>query len=248
MSSLYLDESLTDADLKVGRVVTISGTEAHHAVSVSRVRVGERVLIGNGAGTQAETVVEEIAPKLLTCRVESVTSRPLNAPRLLLVQSLAKGDRDERAVESATEVGVDEIYPYQAHRSVSRWNKEKADRGRERWQKLAREAAKQSLRHRVPEVRELLQMNDLCELARSSLLLVLEPSVTRRLSDVDATQLQATTKVALIVGPEGGFDQTELQALEAVGAELVCLGETVLRTSTAGVAALSIVNAKLGRW
>lgn len=248
MSSLYFDESLTEADFGVGRVVTLSGAEAHHAVSVSRVRVGERVLIGDGAGTQAETVVVEVAPKLLSCRVESVTTRPLNTPRLMLVQSLAKGDRDERAVESATEVGIDEIYPFQAHRSVSRWNQEKADRGRERWQKLAREAAKQSLRHRVPEVRELLQMNDLCELAQSSLLLVLEPSVTRRLSDVDATDLHAAASVALVVGPEGGFDQAELEACEAAGAQLVCLGETVLRTSTAGVAALSIVNAKLGRW
>lgn len=248
MSSLYFDETLTAAELTVGAEVTLSGAEAHHAVSVSRLRVDEPVLIGNGAGVRAATIVTATAPKSLTCTVELVERRDAPTPQLILVQSLAKGDRDERAVESSTEVGVDTILPYQAHRSISRWNQEKAERGRDRWQKLAREASKQSLRFHIPAIGHLLNLEALCELSESAILLVLEPTAKLRLTDIDAAELRNASAVALVVGPEGGFDEREIDALAAVGANFVRLGETVLRTSTAGVASLAIVNGKLGRW
>jgi 16S rRNA (uracil1498-N3)-methyltransferase len=248
MSSLYFDESLTQRDIEVGSEISLGGAEAHHAVGVGRLRVGETVLIGNGAGVRAETVVTATGSKSLTCRVEAVEVRDAPKPQLVLVQALAKGDRDERAVEASTEVGVDRVYPYQAIRSVSRWNQEKAERGRQRWQKLAREASKQSLRYFVPVIGELLDLDALCEQARTGILLVLEPGATLRLSEYDETVLRNAPTVTLVVGPEGGFDQRELDALETAGASLVRLGETVLRTSTAGVSALSVLNAKLGRW
>lgn len=248
MSSLYVDESLSQRDLEVGAEISLGGAEAHHAVGVGRLRVGEKVFIGNGAGVRAETVVTATGAKSLTCRVEAVELRDAPTPQLVLVQSLAKGDRDERAVEASTEVGVDAVFPYQALRSVSRWNDEKARRGAQRWQKLAREAAKQSLRFFVPVIGELLDLDALCEHARTGILLVLEPGAVLRLSEYDDAELRNAPTVTLVVGPEGGFDQRELDALEAAGARLVRLGETVLRTSTAGVSALSVLNAKLGRW
>lgn len=248
MSSLYFEESLAQKDFEVGAEITLGGAEAHHAVGVGRLRIGETVLIGNGAGVRAETVVTATAHKSLTCRVTAVEVRDAPAPTLVLVQSLAKGDRDERAVEASTEVGVDVILPFQAHRSVSRWNPEKAERGVQRWQKLAREAAKQSLRFFVPSIGEIPDLDALCERARSGILLVLEPGATFRLSEFDDAKLRDAPAVTLVVGPEGGFDQRELDSLVTAGASLVRLGETVLRTSTAGVAALSVINGKLGRW
>lgn len=248
MSSLYLDEALTDVDLSVGSSVTIAGSEAHHAVSVSRLREGEHILIGNGAGTRAEATVTEVSTKSFTCVVTTVETQERPAPQLVLVQALAKGDRDERAVESSTEVGVDAIYPFQAMRSVSRWNVDKIEKGRARWQKVAREASKQSLRHWVPTVEEPLTLAALVELARQQLVLVLEPSASRQLSSLSREELFATQRVLLVVGPEGGFDDRELEALIEAGAQQVRLGETVLRTSTAGVAALSVLNATLSRW
>lgn len=248
MSSLYFDETLSETELEVGASVTLRGEEAHHAVNVSRLRVGEQVQIGNGAGTLASAVVVATTPKTLTCEIQSVTTRRPEQPALVLVQSLAKGDRDERAVESSTEVGVDRIYPYQAHRSVSRWSAEKALKGQQRWQKLAREAAKQSLRHTIPEVGELLLLDALTAIGRENTLLVLEPTATHQLSELSSETLRTNADIVLLVGPEGGLDDAELNMLGESGATFVRLGDTVLRTSTAGVAAISVLNAKLGRW
>lgn len=248
MSSLYLDESLPDSSWEPGYSVTMSGDEAHHAVSVSRLKVGERVFIGNGCGTNAEATVTAVSKKSFTAELNIIDRRAAPSQEVALVQSLAKGDRDERAIEAATEAGVDAIYPYQAARSVARWQGEKLEKGRARWQKVVREASKQSLRYFVPEVREPLSLASLQALATNALLLVLEPGAEVRLSALSSEKLQTAQSVVILVGPEGGFEPNELELLVEAGAQLVKLGDTVLRTSTAGVAALSLLNAKLDRW
>ena len=248
MSNLYYDEALTSDDLQPGRSLTLDGDEAHHAISVSRLRASERVLIGNGAGVLAESTVTEVTKKSFTVEVNIVDLKSPMVPEVMLVQALAKGDRDERAIEAATEAGVDAVHPYQATRSVSRWSHEKVQKGMSRWRKVVREASKQSLRHWIPEVRELLTPDTLVQLTSESVVLVLEPTAEVRLSSLNASELRGATQVVLVVGPEGGFDPAELLRLGEAGAQLVRLGDTVLRTSTAGVAALSVLNTSLGRW
>ena len=250
LSSLYYDEALTANELSAGSTVTISGSEAHHAVSVSRLSLGEQILIGNGAGVRAMAEVVNIAPKSFTARISVSSEIAERNPELVLVQALAKGDRDERAIEACTEVGVDEVIPFQAARSISRWSGEKAAKGRQRWQKIVREASKQSLRHWIPRVRDLCSLKDIqAEAANENVLvLVMEPTATLKLSEVTATDLNAVQRVLVVIGPEGGLEPSELDALSAAGAQAVRLGETVLRTSTAGVAALSILNATLRHW
>ena len=107
-------------DAPVGGEIVITGAEAHHAAAVRRVRVGEEVTVGDGRGLWLEAVVTDVAPKCVVAAVTARTSHPAAAPRLVLVQALAKGDRDELAIQAATELGVDEIVPWQAARSVSR--------------------------------------------------------------------------------------------------------------------------------
>lgn len=248
MSSLFFDETLAASAFQVGATVTLSGAEAHHAVNVSRVTIGERVMIGNGAGVQATATVTEVQSRALTVVLDSVSQEAQPRPVLILAQALAKGDRDERAIEACTELGVDEIIPFQARRSVSRWNEEKSVKGRERWQKIVREASKQSLRYRIPKVHPPASLKELSEFAAEQTLLVLDPFATNRLSDLAASELCARDSLILLIGPEGGLDSQEIQALTAAGARAVRLGQTVLRTSTAGVAALSVINATLGRW
>jgi 16S rRNA (uracil1498-N3)-methyltransferase len=248
MSHLFIVEDLDDEAFVVDAEVLITGDEAHHAVSVRRVREGENVFVSNGRGVISEATVSAVRHKELSCVIESVRSAPKPKPQIGLVQALAKGDRDERAVQAATEVGVDAIYPYQANRSITRWSGDKEEKARSRWQKLAREAAKQSLRARVPQVYSALKLPQLELLAGTSTMLVLEPSAALALSNIEATELTSAELITLVVGPEGGFDSAELQALVAAGARLVRLGDTVLRTSTAGVAALSVLNLQLRRW
>jgi 16S rRNA (uracil1498-N3)-methyltransferase len=180
----------------------------------------------------------------LTIDVEAISRVERPAPTITLVQALAKGDRDELAVQAATELGVDAVVPWAASRSVSRWEGAKVAKGRERWASIVREAAKQSIRAWTPEVRELATTKQVAALTAGARVLVLEPDAEEPLTGIapDGRDL------VLVVGPEGGITPQELEAFRAAGAELVRLGETVLRTSTAGPAALAVMNARLGRW
>ena len=241
MASLYLAEQLETAE--VGATIGLAADEAKHAVTVARTRVGERLAIGNGRGLIARGTVSSLDPFALT--VDEVRVEAAPDPQLWLVQALAKGDRDELAVQAATELGADEIVPWQAARSVSRWDAAKAVKGRARWSAIVREAAKQAHRAWIPDVAPLETTTALTDRAAASLVVVLEPSAPRRLTEI---ALGPGRDVVLVVGPEGGIAPEELVALEQGGAVLARLGETVLRTSTAGPAALAVVSASLRRW
>lgn len=230
-----------------GDAVILRGAEAHHASSVRRVRVGEEVTVGDGRGAWLTGAVESVAPREVVVRISARTDAPEPSPRVVLVQALAKGDRDELAVQAATELGADEIVPWQAARSVSRWDAAKAVKGRARWGTIVREAAKQAHRPWVPVVAELTSTAGLVQRAAASRLLVLEPTASERLSTL-AVEDGDGRDIVLVVGPEGGIAPEELDALAAAGGRLVRLGDTVLRTSTAGPAALAVVSSALGRW
>jgi 16S rRNA (uracil1498-N3)-methyltransferase len=249
VSSLYIRHDLEPESLLIGGEVTLSGPEAKHAVTVNRTRAGERLAIGNGRGLMVAGPVIRAGGAELAIEVDALDVARAPDQRIVLVQALAKGDRDELAVQAATELGIDAVIPWAADRSVSRWEGAKVEKGRERWATIAREAAKQSIRAWLPEVGELATTRQLAALAATHRLLVLEPTATMRLT---STQFQAephdARDIALVVGPEGGISPAELDRLDAAGAELVRLGETVLRTSTAGPAALAVLNGILGRW
>lgn len=233
-------------DAAPGDVVVLTGAEAHHAATVRRVRVGEQVTVGDGRGAWLTGTCESVAPREVVVRVDGRTDAPAPRPRVVLVQALAKGDRDELAVQATTELGVDEIVPWQAARSVSRWDSAKAEKGRARWATIVREAAKQAHRAWIPDVSPLVTTAQLATRAAASVTLVLEPTGAQRLTGLDLRGDERD--VLLVVGPEGGIAPEELQTLEAAGARLVRLGDSVLRTSTAGTAALAVVSAALGRW
>lgn len=243
MSSLFLREFA--AVPVVGESIALDGAEAKHAVTVNRVRVGERVLIGDGAGILAHVEVTATDPKHLSATVLSVAVHEPDAPALFLVQALAKGDRDEMAVQAATELGVSGVIPWQAERSISRWQGDKLAKGQARWATISREASKQTIRPFLPEVRDLVTLAGIVALVAEMDVLVLDPTAEVALT---AYAPRADRNVALVVGPEGGISAAELEALEAAGAQRVRLGDTILRTSTAGPSALAVLNAKLGRW
>ena len=230
-----------------GDAVVLTGAEAHHAAAVRRVRVGEEITVGDGRGAWLTGRCESVGSREVVVRIDSRTDVAAPRPRIVLVQALAKGDRDELAIQAATELGIDEIVPWQAARSVSRWDAAKAEKGRARWGTIVREAAKQAHRAWIPEVSPLATTAQLLARAEASRTLVLEPTGTQRLT---AAELDGNPErdVLLVVGPEGGISAEELDAFGRAGADLVRLGESVLRTSTAGPAALAVVSASLGRW
>ncbi len=245
MASLYLVDTLDG--VTVGGQVSLDGAEGRHAVSVARVRVGETLRLGDGRGTVVTGPVVSTDRDALVLEVVAVDVSPEPSPTLTLVQALAKGGRDEMAVQASTEIGVDRIVPWAAARSVSRWEGAKVEKGRLRWETIAHEAAKQAIRARVPVVDPVVSTAQLVgSVGAGRAVLVLDPVAETRLSAWEPPT--GVEDIALVVGPEGGIDGGEFDRLVAAGAVRVRLGDTVLRTSTAGPAALSILQARLGRW
>jgi len=242
MALHFLVESASDA--QVGEIVTLTGAEAKHAAVVRRLRVGEAVTVGDGRGVWLSGTAAEVSASRVDVRISARDVEPRPERRLTLVQALAKGDRDELAVQASCELGIDAIVPWQASRSVSRWEGPKAVKGRERWATIVREAAKQSHRRWVPDVSPVMTTAQLTESFSSSRVLVLVPGADTRLSALD----DDGRDLVLVVGPEGGISDEELERLLAAGAESVRLGDSVLRTSTAGPAAIAVLSARLGRW
>ena len=233
------------AGVDVGSAVVLDGPEGRHAATVRRIGAGESVLLSDGRGTRVTATVAAAGKAELGLTVTAVEEDPEPALRLVLVQALAKADRDEQAIESATELGVDEVVPWQAARSIVVWKGERGAKALRKWESVVTAAAKQSRRSRVPVVGEPVGQRDLVERIRSSALaLVLHEDASTPLA---GHPLPESGDVLVVVGPEGGISPQELAAFEAVGAAPVRLGSTVLRSSSAGPAALAVLSAA-ARW
>jgi 16S rRNA (uracil1498-N3)-methyltransferase len=237
---LFLVDDLPEAD-----EVLVDGAEGRHAVDVVRLTVGEHVRVGDGRGVVVEGEVLAAGPQGLRVRVLARHEVPPQSPVLVLVQALPKGDRGPLAVELATELGVDRIVPWTASRSVTRWREDRIEKGLAKWRAAARAATKQSRRPRLPEVTEPRTTREVCGLlAEADLAFVLHEQARRRFAELS---VPSSGTVVVVVGPEGGLSDGEVLAFRAAGAEVVRLGAEVLRTSTAGAAALAAISAKT-RW
>ena len=245
-------QALADAAAP-GVFLLLEGSEARHAQKVQRLREGEELDLVDGRGMRASVVVRSRRDEPMRVEVTGVTVEEPSLPRLVLVQALAKGGRDEQAVEAATEVGVDTVVPWAASRSVVRWEGKKAEVARERWQRVAAAAAKQARRSTVPSVEQMETSSELSATVGritdgGGVVLICHESASAPYSQVVAGLLKDVPSVAVIVGPEGGITDEELEALTDAGGRIVQLGSTVMRTSTAGPAALVALNLSLGRW
>jgi 16S rRNA (uracil1498-N3)-methyltransferase len=237
-----------DALPDVGELAVVDGDEGFHAANVRRIRPGEELDLGDGNGTVAHCVVEDVAKGRLTARLLDRRTVPEAVPAVTVAQALPKSDRAELAIELATEAGADAFVAWQAARCVARWESSaKADKGLRRWGAVARSAARQSRRPYIPPVTGVVSTSELVQRVRDdgATALVLHESATVRLTELPIAQADS---LLLIVGPEGGITDDELAALSGAGATPVRLGPTVLRTSTAAAVALGALGALTPRW
>jgi 16S rRNA (uracil1498-N3)-methyltransferase len=226
--------------------VRLDGPEGHHAATVRRLRVGEELVLADGRGARRVGRVSWVGRDQLDVECGPIEVVPAPDPRLVVVQALPKGDRAELALELLTELGADEIVPWAAERSVVQWRGDRASKSLIRWRRAVVEAGKQSRRVRFPVVTEPVELGGLSRrIADAAAGLVLHEDAIEGLPSVT---LPGTGEVVVVVGPEGGISPGELDVLTAAGAVAVRLGEPVLRTSTAGGAALAVLGARLGRW
>lgn len=229
-----------------GERVVVEGSEGRHAATVKRVRVGEEVVLTDGEGLVVRGNVVGVGRDRLEVEVVERWVEGEVLPRVTVVQALPKGERGELAVEVMTEAGVDVIVPWAASRSITQWRAERREKSLGRWRNAAREAAKQARRGRFPEVAELESTGQVvARLGAAPLALVLHEEAVEPLS---RTELGDVSEIVLVVGPEGGISPEELALFVGAGARPVLLGPTVLRTSTAGVAAASVLMSRTGRW
>jgi 16S rRNA (uracil1498-N3)-methyltransferase len=230
-----------DAVVAPGAVVTLDGPEGRHAADVRRLAPGEPICLTDGRGQQASGVVTAVRRGSLDVHVDTIESYPPAALRLVVVQALAKGGRDEDAIEAMTEVGVDEVVGWSASRSIAKWT----EKTEPKWQATVEAAAKQSRRAWWPTVSGPASTAAVAErIAAARLGVVLHEPAADPLAAVD---LPGEGEVVIVVGPEGGISEEELAAFIAAGGRAVRLGDSVLRSSTAGVVALSVISART-RW
>ncbi|MFF0460423.1 16S rRNA (uracil(1498)-N(3))-methyltransferase [Streptomyces mexicanus] len=233
---------------RIGPEFVLDGPEGRHAVSVKRLRPGEDVVLTDGRGRWTEGVVKaaEGKDRLVVMDLETVQEEPAPSPRITVVQALPKGDRGELAVETMTEVGVDAIVPWTASRCITQWKGERGLKALGKWRATAREAGKQSRRVRFPEVADAATTKQVARLlAEADFAAVLHESGEEPLA---TAELPAEGEIVLVVGPEGGVSPEELELFAQAGAKPYVLGPTVLRTSTAGVAATALLLGRTGRW
>lgn len=232
----------------VGEIAIVEGAEGFHAANVRRIRPGEEIDLSDGAGTVAHCVVEEAGKGRLSARVQQRWTVAPASPAVTVVQALPKSDRSELAVELATEAGADAFVAWQAARCVARWDgAARVDKGLRRWRAVARSAARQSRRARIPSVKGVVSTDELVRQVAitDGLVLALHEAATEPFAK--ATVAQADS-VMLIVGPEGGISADEIAALSDAGAVAVRLGPAVLRTSTAAAVALGALGVLTSRW
>ncbi|WP_375486512.1 16S rRNA (uracil(1498)-N(3))-methyltransferase [uncultured Mycobacterium sp.] len=233
----------------IGAVAFVAGDEGFHAATVRRIRPGEHLVLGNGAGGQASCVVEDTSRDGLRARVLSRWTVAPAQPPVTVVQALPKSERSELAIELATEAGADAFLAWQATRCVARWDGARVDKGLRRWRAAARSAARQSRRAYIPPVDGMTSTAALAQrirddVAAGATVLALHEAAAA-LTDVS---LRQANSLVLIVGPEGGIADDELAALTQAGAIAVRLGPTVLRTSSAAAVALGALGVLTPRW
>ena len=235
---------VADLPRKVGSSYEFDSDDAQHAIRVLRMSAGEVFMLSDGQGKWSKVKIFAVKKKSLEVEViETWIQDPLEIS-FTVVQALPKGDRLKECIEMLTEGGVDTIIPWSAQRSIG-----KAEKGIEKLQVTAREASKQSRRFFIPEVTDVVNTSKVVELiAQHDLVLVFHESATNKVSEIVTRKYYESQNVMIIIGPEGGITDEELELFKSAGAKVALMGRPILRSAHAGLAAMSAVNALIKVW
>ena len=222
--------------------IEVDGDEAHHGVNVLRLKTSEEVKISDGVGNWGIGKVSQLDKKSFTVEISTRGFEPAPKQRVVVVQAILKNDANKEAVDFITQVGADEIIPWQSQHSIGKID----DKSLSKWQTVARESSRQSRRVRIPAIANFHSTESLISKIQDlQNIFVLHESAEKRLSQIEINQ---EADLFLIVGPEGGLSEIEVNAFVAAGAKIVRLGESVLRAANAGAAATSVVMSRTGKW
>jgi 16S rRNA (uracil1498-N3)-methyltransferase len=236
--TLFFTDQIND-----GSTQTLDKDDAHHAIKVLRLKLGEVIKISDGVKKWVSGSIIEISKKELMISISERGDFEEKKPELVLVQAVTKSERNKEMLELAIEAGVDRIIPWQAERSISKWQSDSA----QKWEIGIKEACKQARQVRLPKLMPMLTTAGVVQLlSKDARIIVFHESASEKFAQLQLPESLAS--IYLVIGPEGGISQSELSIFENGGNKIVRLGETVLRSAHAGFAAISAVQTKLGRW
>jgi len=236
--TLFFTDQIND-----GSTQTLDKDDAHHAIKVLRLKLGEVIKISDGVKKWVSGSIIEISKKEMTISISERGDFEEKKPELVLVQAVTKSERNKEMLELAIEAGVDRIIPWQAERSISKWQSDSA----QKWEIGIKEACKQARQVRLPKLMPMLTTAGVVQLlSKDARIIVFHESASEKFAQLQLPESLAS--IYLVIGPEGGISQSELSIFENGGSKIVRLGETVLRSAHAGFAAISAVQTKLGRW
>lgn len=229
--------------LSAGATQELSGDEAHHAVSVMRLTIGEQIKIADGSGNWVSGTITEVGKKNLKIEIADRGSTNSGKPELIVVQAVTKSDRTKELLELLTVAGADQIIPWQAERCISKWQDDSAAK----WQVSIKEAAKQARRVKLPALSDAVSTNQLVKLFNTmDKAIILHESATNKISEINLSN--EMERIFIVIGPEGGITDAEITQLASVGAVTARMGDLVLRSAHAGFAALAAIQSRIGRW
>ncbi|MBT1181299.1 16S rRNA (uracil(1498)-N(3))-methyltransferase [Bifidobacterium sp. CP2] len=251
------DVPVNSDELNAGWKITLPAAVRRHAVQAMRLRRGDGLQLSDGRGLRIEAVMDD--PDAGLVEVHAFTREPAPVTRLSLVQALAKTGHDEQAIDVATQIGVDEVVPWQADRSIAKWKAGRTDR---KWGSVLDAATEQSRRAWRPELAPCVtsrQIVSMCLRANvhGDLVIVLHQDATDTWSSIEGLAGELSERcladgrprtIHVVVGPEGGISEDEVKEFVDSGAHSVRLGTNILRASAAGPVALSLLSRALGRY
>lgn len=235
--------------LETGDVCAVAADQARYLIAVLRMREGDPLLVFNGSGREYEAAIRQATDEETTLVITGARNAPESLIEITLCQAIPKAEKMEAIIRHATELGADRIVPFFAKRSVPRWPAEKSPRKRARWQKIASEASRQCGRAAIPEIGEIATFEQMLLSARPEGLNLIfwEEEPARGIREVLRDPRQAGMKsFLLVIGPEGGFEKSEIDLARQAGFISVSLGERVLRVDTAAAAVLAVIQYERG--
>lgn len=241
MHHFFVEGSDIDTDK---RIVRLTGDNYNHLKNVLRVRIGEKILISDGEGTDYECDVVEIHEESeILLHINFVEENHELPAEIYLFQGLPKQDKMELIVQKAVELGAHAVIPLDSKNTVVKLDDKKAQKKTERWQAIAEAAAKQSKRSIIPEVMPVMKWKDAMEYVKGFDLKLIPYENAKNIKHTmeELEKLPEHGKIAVFIGPEGGFSEQEVEDALQHGIEPVTLGKRILRTETAAITSLSVL-------
>lgn len=227
----------------VDKRIVITGSDVNHIRNVLRMKIGEEIAVSNGVDNREYRCgIEAYTDHEVICTLRFIKEDGVELPaKIYLFQGLPKADKMELVIQKAIELGVHEVVPVAAKRCVVKLDEKKAQARVSRWQGIAEAAAKQSKRGVIPTVRSVMSMREAVEYARGMDVKLIPYELAEDMQHTKSLieAIKPGESVAVFIGPEGGFEESEVQAAMAAGIEPVTLGKRILRTETAGLTVLS---------